>query len=70
MFADSRLLRTVYFKIGGRVAVIAEDVRTTQIPEYSHLDPTYWDTRARGLGPTGSYPATSSSDENLQCRSK
>ena len=70
MFADSRLLRSVYYKMHGRVIVIAQDKRTTEVPEYSHLEAEYWDSRARGLGPTTAYPATSSSDENLQCLSK
>ena len=70
MFADSKVLRTVYYKMHGRVVVIAQDKRTTQVPEYSHLPSAYWDDRARGLGPTTAYPATSTSDENLQCLSK
>jgi len=42
---------------------------TTQLPEYSHLDSTYWDERARGLGAMLSVPLGSSAEENAMCHS-
>ena len=40
---------------------------TTDIPEHSFLDPSFWDERARGLGATTSVPVGSSAEENLLC---
>lgn len=49
-----------------RLAVMAWDERTTQIPEHSDLEPgKYWDRRARGLGATRARPAVSCAEENL-----
>ena len=49
-----------------RFAVMAYNELTTQIPEHSDLQPaSYWDRRARGLGPTPTRPATSCGEENL-----
>ncbi|WP_168204230.1 collagenase [Aliikangiella coralliicola] len=42
---------------------------TTQLPEYSHLDSSYWDERARGLGGMPSVPLGSSAEENAMCYS-
>jgi len=49
-----------------RFVVQASTEMTTQIPEYSDLTPaSYWDRRARGLGPTEERPAVSCGEENL-----
>jgi hypothetical protein len=51
-----------------RVAVMAWNEFTTDIPEHSHLRPkAYWDRRARGLGATRRAPAVSCAEENLLC---
>jgi hypothetical protein len=52
-----------------RVAVMAWNEFTTDIPEHSGLTPkTYWDRRARGLGATQEAPAVSCGQENLLCQ--
>lgn len=49
-----------------RVAIMAWNEFTTDIPEHRHLEPrVYWDRRARGLGATPSAPAVSGAEENL-----
>jgi hypothetical protein len=49
-----------------RVAVMAADEFTTDIPEHSDLrPPEYWNKRARGLGATKARPAVSGAEENL-----
>lgn len=49
-----------------RLAVMAPDEMTTDIPEHSDLTPKdYWDKRARGLGATEARPAVSCAEENL-----
>ena len=49
-----------------RLAVMAPDEQTTDIPEHSDLKPKeYWDQRARGLGATKHRPAVSCAEENL-----
>jgi cyclophilin family peptidyl-prolyl cis-trans isomerase len=51
---------------GVRLAVMAWDEFTTDIPEHSALEPAvYWDRRARGLGATPEAPAVSGAEENL-----
>ncbi|MCH2181228.1 MAG: hypothetical protein MK108_04415 [Mariniblastus sp.] len=49
-----------------RMAVMAFDEYTTDVPEHRHLAPrVYWDRRARGLGATPRAPAVSCAEENL-----
>ncbi len=49
-----------------RVAIMAWNEFTTDIPEHAHLQPrVYWDRRARGLGATPTAPAVSGAEENL-----
>lgn len=49
-----------------RLAVMAWNEYTTDIPEHSKLKPrVYWDRRARGLGATPEAPAVSCAEENL-----
>ena len=51
-----------------RLAVMATGELTTDVPEHSDLKPaTYWNKRARGLGPTPQRPAVSCAEENLLC---
>ncbi len=49
-----------------RVAILARQEVTTDLPEYRTLAPkTYWDHRARGLGATPERPVSSAAEENL-----
>ena len=49
-----------------RLAVMAYNEFTTDVPEHRHLTPrVFWDRRARGLGATPSAPAVSCAEENL-----
>lgn len=51
-----------------RLAVMAYNEVTTDVPEHAHLEPkVYWDRRARGLGATPEAPAVSCAEENLLC---
>lgn len=51
-----------------RVAVMAHDEFTTDIPEHADLRPAErWNRRARGLGATDARPAVSCGEENLLC---
>jgi len=53
--------RGAYFAIMG-----TKEFQTT-LPEYAHMDSTYWDQRARGLGADRWNPVTSGAEENLLC---
>jgi hypothetical protein len=48
-----------------RVVVIAHDEMLTDIPEYAHMESTFWDGRARGMGPRKHERAVSAGEENL-----
>ncbi|MGB0990832.1 MAG: glycoside hydrolase family 97 protein, partial [Akkermansiaceae bacterium] len=49
-----------------RLAIMAWDERTADVPEHSDLKPhAYWNRRARGLGPTPHRPCVSCGEENL-----
>lgn len=49
-----------------RLAVMAWNEFTTDVPEHASLQPkVYWDRRARGLGATPEAPAVSCGEENL-----
>ena len=49
-----------------RLAIMAPDEFTTDIPEHATLEPkAYWDKRARGLGASQERPAVSAGEENL-----
>ncbi|MCG8601419.1 MAG: hypothetical protein MI807_14845 [Verrucomicrobiales bacterium] len=49
-----------------RLAIMAPDEFTTDIPEHATLKPkVYWDKRARGLGASAERPAVSVGEENL-----
>ena len=66
MLADRYDIRNEMYLRYGRVGVIGVHELTTDIPEHSWLD-SWWDTRARGLGPTDYYPICTNSEENLLC---
>lgn len=49
-----------------RLAIMATDEFTTDIPEHADLTPAdYWDRRARGLGASTQRPAMSAGEENI-----
>lgn len=49
-----------------RLAVMAYNEYTTDVPEHRHLKSrVFWDRRARGLGATRSAPAVSCAEENM-----
>ncbi len=49
-----------------RLAVMAWNEFTTDVPEHADLEPAvYWDRRARGLGATPEAPVVSCAEENL-----
>ncbi|MCG8651228.1 MAG: peptidylprolyl isomerase [Pirellulales bacterium] len=51
-----------------RLAVMAHNEYTTDVPEHRHLKSrVFWDRRARGLGATPSAPAVSCAEENVLC---
>jgi hypothetical protein len=51
---------------GVRVAVIARDELTTDLPEYADLRPRdHWNARTRGVGATLQRPVCSAAEENL-----
>ncbi len=59
-------VRQAIIKNKVRLAVMAPDEQTTDVPEHSDLKPkAYWDRRARGLGATHARPAVSCGEENL-----
>ena len=66
MLRDRADLRDALIAAGVRVAVMAPDEFTTDIPEHRDLTPRdRWDKRARGLGATRRRPAVSCGEENL-----
>ncbi|MEO7719573.1 MAG: hypothetical protein ABIY70_25500 [Capsulimonas sp.] len=59
-------IRKALVKNKVRFVVQAPTEMTTAIPEYQDLTPaSFWDKRARGLGPTPERPAVSCGEENL-----
>ena len=49
-----------------RLAVMAWDERTSDVPEHTDLHPhAFWNRRARGLGPTKQRPCVSCAEENI-----
>jgi len=49
-----------------RLTVMAASERTTDVPEHSDLTPAeYWNSRARGLGPSRRRPSVSCAEENV-----
>ena len=54
---------------GVHLAVMAAVEVTTDVPEHAHLDASFWDERARGIGATRSTRTVSCAEENLLCDS-
>ena len=52
---------------GHYIGIIGKDQEQTTLPEYAHMDSTYWDARARGLGAGPGILITSCGEENLLC---
>ena len=67
MMASRYDSRNAYYKLYGRIAIIADSEQQTSLPEYHTLDSSYWDSRARGVGPTMGVPVTSVGDDNQRC---
>ena len=67
MLENRRDILCAIAKNGIVISLIGEDEVPTDIPEYSDLDPSYWNTRARGYGPTPLRPAVSAPEENILC---
>jgi len=66
MLAGRPDIRSALIRGKLRVAVMAYNEFTTDIPEHSHLRPReYWNRRARGLGATKAAPVVSCGEENL-----
>jgi ABC-type amino acid transport substrate-binding protein len=66
MLAGRPDIRSALLRGKLRVAVMAYNEFTTDIPEHSHLEPReYWNKRARGLGATPEVPVVSCAEENL-----
>jgi hypothetical protein len=66
MLADRPEALRALTKARVRLAVMAWDERTMDVPEHSDLTPpAYWNRRARGLGATQHRPAVSCAEENL-----
>jgi len=60
MYASHRSVRRAAHSNFGRFIIIGKNQRTTEMPEYRHMD-SYYDERARGFGGH----VTSTSEENL-----
>lgn len=60
-------VRNVLVADGHYIAIIGKDQEQTTLPEYAHMDSSYWDKRARGLGGGRGNPVTSCGEENLLC---
>jgi cyclophilin family peptidyl-prolyl cis-trans isomerase len=68
MLGDRPDILKAMAKNNTRLAVMAYNEYTTDIPEHRHLKSrVYWDRRARGLGATRSAPAVSCAEENVLC---
>ena len=67
MLADHSGVREWFYRKHGRVGVMAETEVTTDIPEHSWLEPTFWDERARGLGATEAWPISTGLSLNILC---
>lgn len=52
---------------GHYIAIIGRDQMQTTLLEYAHMDSSYWDARARGLGAGWGVLVTSCGEENLLC---
>ncbi|XP_078659592.1 uncharacterized protein LOC144904521 [Branchiostoma floridae x Branchiostoma belcheri] len=66
MLADRRDIRDSYFNVYGRAAIMAQTEVTQDIPEHAHMDESF-NTRARGLGGTVTWPVSTGAEENVLC---
>ncbi|PIK56731.1 hypothetical protein BSL78_06373 [Apostichopus japonicus] len=66
LLADRPDLRQAMYAKYGRVAIMATNEVTQNIPEHSFLPP-FWNTRARGLGGTLQIPVSTGAEENVLC---
>ena len=60
-------VRDELIDLGVYFAIIGKFENQTTLPEYAHMDSTYWDVRARGLGASGKTRVSSAGEENLLC---
>ena len=68
LFADNYHLRNAYYRMSGRVGVIADNENTTSIPEHSRFRGQKWVQGHRGLGPTVGCPITTGGGDNCLCQ--
>ena len=66
LLADHSGIRHSLYKLGVRFAIMSATEVTLDIPERSHLDP-WWNSRARGLGPSFDVPIVIGAEENVLC---
>jgi len=66
LMSDREDIRTQMRNRNGRVAIMATNEVTTNIPEHAHLG-AFWNTRARGLGGTPQIPVSTGAEENVLC---
>ena len=67
LLAPIPYVRDEFVELGVYFAIIGRFENQTTLPEYAHMDSTYWDERARGLGAGGKVRITSAGEENLLC---
>ncbi|KAK7090941.1 uncharacterized protein [Littorina saxatilis] len=67
LFAGHSGIRAMFYKFGGRFAIMSATEVTLDFPEFSSWDP-FWNSRARGLGASWTTPLTTGAEENLLCQ--
>jgi hypothetical protein len=66
MLARRPDVRAAMVKSGSRLCIIAHDEFTTDLPEWTWMQPRdFWDARARGMGGSADDPLCSCGEENL-----
>ncbi len=66
MLANRPDVRQSMIENGSRMIVMGYTEFTTDIPEYTHMEPAdFWDRRARGLGGSETDPVCSCAEENV-----
>ena len=66
LLADRSDIRTMFYRLSGRVAVIGRNENTNDIPEHANF-PDSINQRARGLGATWDVPISTAAEENVLC---
>ena len=66
LLADDSGIRTSFYKLGVRFAVMSTTEVTLDIPEHSFMDP-WWNGYARGLGGNFFVPIVTGAEENVLC---